>query len=127
MKRYLLCCAVLTALYMVLPSCQKEVLNSEKIKELTIDTTLKAGTDFMLDLSAYGDEGDRADIIDQSAASKFSTLENETDMFTTVYHYKAPANFTGRDSVTIAISQNPAGRAVCSKDSTILYLKFTIQ
>jgi hypothetical protein len=112
---------------MVLPSCQKEIPNSETIKELTIDTTIHAGADFMLNLAPYGDEGDKADIIDQSAQSTISRLENETDMFNTVYHYKPAGKFTGRDSVTISITQNPSGRTLCSKDSTIIYVKFTIQ
>ncbi len=114
-------------LLVMISSCQKEIHQSEKIKEITIDTAITTGTDFYFDMTAYGNEGDIASILEKGNHFSISQLENETDMFTTIYHYAPAAKFIGTDSITLAISQNPIGRAACSKDSTIIYLNITVK
>lgn len=126
MKKFLLGSTLLLALFVMMQSCQKEV-QSETIKEVTIDTTVTAGSDYLLNLAPYGDEGNIATILDKGNNSSVSELENETDMFTTVYHYKTDSKAQGADHVVLSISQNPQGRQVCSKDSTIIYINFTIK
>ncbi len=126
MKKFLLGSTLLLALFMMMQSCQKEI-QSEKIKEITIDTTVTAGSDYLLYLAPYGDEGNIATILDKGNNSSVSELENETDMFTTVYHYKTDPKTQGADQVVLSISQNPQGRQACSKDSTIIYINFTIK
>ncbi len=108
-------------------SCQKEIRQSEKIKEITIDTTITTGTDLYFDMTAYGEEGDMASILEKGNHFSISQLEDETDMFTTIYHYAPAAKYIGTDSITLAISQNPIGRAACSKDSTIIYLNIIVK
>lgn len=127
MKKFLLGTGLLFVLIHLLPSCQKEVAQSEKIKEITVDTTITAGYDYQLDLSDFGEEGDIATILQKGTHFKISEIENESDMFTSVYHYSPSAKFTGTDSVVVSISQNPEGRAVCSKDSTIIYIHLTVK
>ncbi len=127
MKKILLGTALLFVLGQLLPACQKEVKQSEQIKEITIDTTISTTADFRLDLTPYGDEGDIATILNKGTHSAISQLENETDMFTTVYHYSPSAKFSGTDSVVVAISQNPQGRTMVCKDSTIIYINLTIK
>jgi len=125
MKKNLLGSTLLLVLFVMMQSCQKEI-QSEIIKEVTIDTTITAGSDYLLNLAPYGDEGNIATILDKGNNSSVSELENETDMFTTVYHYKADSKIQGADRVVLSISQNPQGRQ-CSKDSTIIYINFTIK
>lgn len=97
-------------------------MQKEIVKEVTIDTALTAGTHYFLQLSSYGDEGDYANIIEKPAYASTSKMENETDMFTSVYHYVAAADAVGKtDHVTISVS-----RTAC-KDSTFIYLNLSIK
>lgn len=128
MKKTLLTISVSLFVLFIMQSCQKEVRESEKIKEITIDTTLSVGTTYLLNLAPYGDENDIANIIEQGTNYSVSQLSNETDMFTTIYQYKPAVKTSGTtDKVVLSISQNPIGRRACSKDSTIIYLNFTIK
>lgn len=127
MKKALLTISLSLFVLLIMQSCQKEVHQSEVIKEITIDTTLAAGSTYQLNLAPYGTEDDIATIIQQGTNYSESELENETDMFTTVYQYKASDKAQGKDKVVLAISANPTGRIATSKDSTIIYLNFTIK
>lgn len=126
MKKILLSTTFLLSLFVTMQSCHKEIVQSEVIKEITIDTAINSGSDYMLNLTPYGDEGNVATILEPGNNFSISTLENETDMFTTVYHYRSAAKFSGTERITLSISQNPAGRQ-CSKDSTIIYLNLTVK
>jgi hypothetical protein len=107
---------------MLLPSCQKEVLQKEVVKEITIDTTISAGASYFLELAPYGDEGDAVHITETPSFASTSAFENETDMFTYVYHYTAAPDAAGKtDHVTIAVS-----RTACA-DSTVIYLNLSIK
>lgn len=123
MKKTVLVAGLFIASTHLLLSCQKEVKDRIMVKEITIDTTIATGSDFLLDLSGYGREGDYATILEQGNNAAVSRLENETDMFTTVYHYKPNTKFSGTDMVTLSIHDNES----CRKDSTTLYLNLTVK
>ena len=128
MKKTLLSITASLLVLFILQSCQKEVQQSEKIKEITIDTTIAAGTTYQLYLAPLGTDDDIANIIQQGSNFSVSALTNETDMFTTVYQYSPASKTSGTtDHVVLSISENPAGKTACSKDSTIIYLNFTIK
>jgi hypothetical protein len=55
-----------------------------------------------------------------------SQIDNESDMFTSVYHYVPSSKNTGTDQVTISINHNPQGKKNCG-DSTLIYINFTIK
>jgi hypothetical protein len=122
MKKIITGVAILLIAFVMLPSCQKEVVQKEVVKEITIDTTISAGANYYLELAPYGDEGDAAHIIETPSFASTSVFENETDMFTYIYHYTAASDAAGRtDHVTIAVS-----RTACA-DSTIIYLNLSIK
>ncbi|MES2005368.1 MAG: hypothetical protein V4450_12690 [Bacteroidota bacterium] len=127
MRKILLGTILLVALFAVLTSCQKEVHQSEKIKEITIDTTISTGTQLYLDMTPYGNDEDVASLLEKGNYFSVSQLEDVTDMFTAIYHYAPAAKFIGTDSITLSVSQNPIGRTACSKDSTIIYLNVTVK
>ena len=128
MKKTLLSITASLLILFIMQSCQKEVHQSEKIKEITIDTTIAAGTTYQLYLAPLGTDDDIANIIQQGSNFSISALTNESDMFTTVYQYSPAAKTSGTtDHVVLSISENPTGRPACSKDSTIIYLNFTIK
>ncbi len=127
MKKILLSTAFLLALFVTMQSCHKEILQKEMVKDITIDTTIKSGSDYLLNLAPYGDEGYVATILDAGNNFSVSRLENETDMFTTVYHYTPAAKFSGIDYVTLSIKPNPADGQGNSKDSTIIYINLTVK
>ena len=127
MKKIILSSFCIFVLFVVMQSCQKEVHQSESIKEITIDTTLASGIDYFLNLAPFGDEDDIATILEKGKIFSVSQLENETDMFTSVYHYSASAKTSGTDRIVLSVSENPGGRNKCSKDSTIIYLNLTIK
>lgn len=128
MKKTLLTISLAMLVLFIMQSCQKEIHQSEKIKEITIDTTIAVGTTYQLYLAPFGTDDDIANIIQQGTNYSMSQLSNETDMFTTIYQYTPSAKTSGTtDHVVLSISENPAGRPACSKDSTIIYLNFTIK
>lgn len=120
MKKLVLGPVFLIALFVMMQSCQKDLPQSEVIKEITIDTAITMGTDFYFDLAPYGDEDKIANILEKGNIFSISRLEEETDMLTAIYHYRS--NTKGSDHVVLSISQNPTGRDMVSKDSTIIYI-----
>ena len=127
MKKIILTSSFLLMLVVAMQSCMKEVQQSEIIKEITIDTTMQMGTDYQLNLAPYGKEDDIATILEKGNNFSISQLENINDMFTSVYHYASALKNSGKDQVVLSISQNPEGRDVSSKDSTIITINFTIK
>ena len=127
MKKRLFFISFCVSLVLILQSCKKEVYQSELIKEITIDTTIMAGTDYHLNLAALGNEEDIATILEKGNYFSISQLENIDEMFTSVYHYISNKNAVGVDHVVLSISQNPEGKNKISKDSTIIYINFSFQ
>lgn len=109
-----------------LSSCHKEVA-TERIKEITIDTTIAAGSSYYLNLAPLGGDDDIATILDKGSMASVSALENVSDIFTPIYHYSSSESAAGADHVVLAISQNPSGRTVVSRDSTIIYINLTLK
>lgn len=126
MKKYLLHFFYAFCLFVLMQSCTKEIHQSENIKEITIDTTLRAGTDFNLSLAPYGDDDNVADIIQQANHYSLSRLEDLSDVFNPVYHYVSDVKSSGPDRVVIAISKNPDCKRA-NKDSTIITINFIIK
>jgi len=127
MKKFILAPALVLAILITMQSCQKDVQqHTEMVKEFTIDTTITADTNYTLNLAKYGDEGDVATIIEPAIHASISQIDNQTDMFTSVYHYTPAPKTTGNDEVTISI-KHYNGNQVCGKDSTIIYINLTIK
>jgi len=123
MKTILRSTTFLIALFILMQSCQKETVHKDYIKDLTIDTTIAAGTHFYLDLTPYGDEGDEATIANPGNYFSVSRLEDVTDMFTYIYHYSPVNNLSDtKDRVTISIK-----RYSSEEDSTVIHINFTIK
>jgi hypothetical protein len=125
MKKAVFGSGILFALLVMMQSCQKDLPQSEMIKEITIDTAITMGTDFYFDLAPYGDEDKIANILEKGNIFSISRLEEETDMLTALYHYRSDTK--GSDHVVLSISQNPTGRTMVSKDSTIIYINVTVK
>jgi hypothetical protein len=122
-KTILLSTLFLLALFVLMQSCQKELVHREFIKELTIDTTITAGTHYYLDLTPYGDEGDMAMVTEPGNYFSVSRLEDVTDMFTYIYHYSPGNNSSDtKDRVTISIK-----RYSPEEDSTVIHINFAIK
>jgi hypothetical protein len=126
MKKYLLYTVSALALLCVLPSCHKESVQSENIQEVSIDTTIAAGSDYYLSLAPLGDDDNIVDIIKQGTKYSTSRIENLTDVFNPIYHYAADTNATGPDQVVLAITKNPTCRDY-NKDSTFVCINFVIR
>ena len=121
MKKSLLAWTLLLLTFGAMESCQKEIVKKEFVKEITIDTAITAGSSYVLELAPYGDEGDVATVTETASFASASFFEQETDMFTSVYHYTAMANAAGKtDHVTLAISRD------CN-DTTFIYLNIDIK
>jgi hypothetical protein len=127
MKKLLLSSACLLFLFVALQSCKKEVAATQLVKEITIDTTINSGGDYYLNLAKYGDEGNVATVVYAGDHFSVSELENQTDMFTTIYHYTSVSKYSGTDQVTLSISSNTPGADGASKDSVLIYLNLTIK
>ncbi len=126
MKKNLLPFFYAICLFALMQSCTKEVHQGENIKEITIDTTIRAGADFNLSLAPYGDDDNIADIIQQAHHYSVSRLEDLSDTFNPIYHYVADVKSSGPDQVVLAISKNP-GCKRSNRDSTIITINFIIK
>lgn len=105
----------------LLASCQKDVHRKQVVKEATVNASVTAGTDYILSLSDYGDEGDVAKITEQPLYAATSKMENETDMFTTVYHYASNPSAAGKtEKITITINHYDG-------DSSMIYLNLALK
>ncbi len=108
-------------------SCQKEVIQSEKIKELTIDTTISYNSTYYLDLSPYCTTSQMVTIIDQAKHFSVSRIDSVEETTSPYYTYATSLKNTGTDKITLAISDLDDGRRILSKDSTIIYINLTIK
>jgi hypothetical protein len=125
MKNILSLAILLLFAFTMMPSCRKDV-QSHCIKEINIDTTLQAGSDYELDLIHYGDDDNIATIIKQASHFSISQLENLSDVFNPIYHYVSEEKATGSDQVVLAISKHP-DVARGNRDSTIITINFTLK
>ena len=108
----------------MMQSCVKEAAKqTEIVKEIVIDTTVTAGSDFVLNLAQYGHENDVATIVEPGKNFTISQLEDVEDVFITNYHYVASQKNSGSDYVTLSIQGNTDG----IKDSVMIYINFTIK
>ena len=122
-------CASLLAIIglFFLTACQKEVIQSEVIKEIVLDTTIEAGSVFQLNLAPVYSSTKTASIIEQATGFKISEIDFAEDQANPVYHYSSNLPSGGTDKVTIAIANLPTNTGTVSKDSTIIYVNFTIK
>ncbi len=126
MQKYLFKPAVFLSLFILLQSCTKESAHNSILKEVTIDATILAGTDYELSLAPFGDDDNIATIIQQARHFSVSQLENLSDVFNPVYYYVPNSKITGMDKVVLAISKNPDCKRF-NRDSTIITINFTIK
>ncbi|MEN9685680.1 MAG: hypothetical protein RLZZ28_1466 [Bacteroidota bacterium] len=128
MKKNLVFICLLLLLGFGFFSCKKELNKSRLTSELFIDTSIVAGSDYYLNLSPMGTEDDMAIILTKGNNTVISELENESDMFTTVYHYQSTLKSAGStDKVVLLITGNPLLNNHCNKDSTFIYLNLTLK
>lgn len=117
----------LFVLLFVAASCRKDISEREMPAEIRIDKTIMAGADLWLPLAPYGDEGELATLLTQGSHFAISQLENESDQFSYLYHYRSTPDYKGEENIMIAISQEPGNRKPCRNDSTFVYLHLTVQ
>lgn len=127
MKKLLLSISFSLFALILMQSCQKETNSLARAKQITIDTTIAAGSDYLLSLAPYGYDDDIATILQQGNNYEESTLEDESDLFTTVYHYTSSDTAKGTNQVIISIKANPLGGQVYSNDSTLVYINLTLK
>jgi hypothetical protein len=126
MKKIFLYIAFTFSILMMMQSCQKDVASSLRAKQVTVDTAIQAGTDFYLNLAQYGYDDDIATIVQQGTKYIVSQIEDNSDLFTSVYHYSTAENVTGTDRIVLSIKESPVGGQTFSKDSTLVYINLTI-
>lgn len=96
-------------------------------QSVTIDTTIAAGSEYVLNLKPYGDADDIAQITKQAINYSTSEIVNSTTGFNPVYHFSASAADSKSDTVeqiVLSITE-PAGHP--HQDSTFVTINFTIQ
>ena len=126
MKKLAITTVMSFLILMLMQSCQKEVATSLRAKQVSVDTTIQAGTDFYLNLAQYGYDDDIATIIQQGTKYTVSQIEDNSDLFTSVYHYSTAENTTGVDRIVLSIKESPVGGQTFSKDSTLVFINLTI-
>ncbi len=127
MKKIIVSTLILFIAIIALPSCRKDVVQSEVIKEIIIDTTIQAGSVFQLNLAPVWDTTKMAAIIEQSSNFTVSQIDNSEGTTAPIYRYSSSLPSGSTDKVTLSISDLNDGKRILSKDSTIIYLNLTIQ
>ena len=84
MKKNVFTLTLSLLMVLMFQSCFKDVLQSEKIKEITIDTTISAGSHYHLNLASFGKDDDVATILEKGNHSAISQLENVDELFTSI-------------------------------------------
>lgn len=117
-----------TLVVVALQSCKKDVVQqTETIKEIIIDTAIQAGSSFQLKLAPVWDSTKMVTIIQQANSFTISQLDSPESNTAPVYTYASSLQSGGTDQVTLAVSDLNDGKRVLSKDSTIIYVNFTIK
>jgi hypothetical protein len=97
-------------------------------KNITLNASVAAGTDYQLNLAPYGDADDVASITIPATNAAVSRIENAPTGFAPVYHFIGDAaKFTATDKVVITVEEGGRGRRCHQSDKTIITINFTIQ
>ena len=114
--------------YMIaMQSCQKEVIQNEIIKELTIDTTISVNSTFNLDLSGVYDPSKVVNIIQQAQHFSISRIDTVEDTNYPYYTYTSSLQSSGSDKIVLSVSNRTDGKTAVRNDSTIIYINLTIR
>ena len=115
------------AITATIQSCDKHI--NRLSKQIIIDTTLAAGTDYVLNLQPYGDQDDAANITKQATSFTTSEIINTSGTFAPVYHYtsSAKSNLTDQTVLSITEGNNGNGNMRRHSDSTTITINFTIK
>jgi hypothetical protein len=116
---------------MILLLAQSCVKPHDKIsKQVSIDTTLSSGTEYLLNLQPYGDADDVAAISKQAVNYAKSEIVNTAGIFAPVYHYQAETKTGLSDQVILTVKEggnrgnNGHGHGC---DSTVITIHFTVK
>ena len=115
------------AIIWLVQSCRKHI--DHLSKQIVIDTTLKAGTQYVLNLQPYGDQDDVANITKQATSFTTSEIVNTAGTFAPVYHYtsSAKANLTDQTILSVTEGNSGSGNMRHHSDSTTITINFTIK
>ena len=127
MKKLIITTLLGAGYMIVMQSCQKEVIQSEIIKELTIDTTISVNSIFNLDLSGVYDPSKVVNIIQQAQHFTVSRIDTVEDTTSPYYTYTSSLQSGGTDKVTLSVSNRADGKSAYRNDSTIIYINLTIK
>lgn len=127
MKKLILTTLLGVGYMVVMQSCQKEVIQSEIIKELTIDTTISVNSTFNLDLSGVYDPSKVVNIIQQAQHFTVSMIDTVEDTNYPYYTYSSSLQRSGTDKVVLSVSNRTDGKTAVRNDSTIIYINLTIK
>lgn len=126
MKKFLYTISYVTII-LVMHSCTKKMDHASK--QITIDTTLASGTEYLLNLKPYGDQDDLANIIKQATSFSKSEIVNTPGTFAPVYHYSSIAKTSLTDQVVLSITEGNHGNVNSRphSDSTTITINFSIK
>jgi hypothetical protein len=104
-------------------SCKKE--HGNETKNVTLNITIPAGTEYKLDLSQYGDADDLARIVTQPANFATSQIDQITmpGVYTFLKNGAPKVGGNGNEVVVLKVYE-PAGRKHC--DETNITINFTV-
>lgn len=123
MKQYLRFPLLIVSLFFVLNSCKKP---GHETQYVTLDETIQAGSNYTLDLSAYGDDDDQPSITKQAA--EFSVSQISTDAITgrNIYTFSASQKNTVKQTVVITLKEQHRRGPDCNRDVAVISINFTI-
>ena len=126
MKKYILFPAALFCSIILFQSCKKD---GHATKYVTLNETVKAGSTYSLDVSAYGDADDIASISTQATHYAMSQIDKDATTDASIYHFSYDTKFQGNETVVITLSEDHNGRfgGRCNRDEAVITINFTVQ
>ena len=123
MKKYILLPAVFLCGIFLFQSCKKD----HGTKYITLNETVKAGSTYSLNVSAYGDADDIASITKQADHFAVSQIDQDAASKNSIYHFSIDTKFQANATVVITLSEDHGGRGHCNHDPAVITINFTAQ
>jgi hypothetical protein len=125
MKKYLLFSLLAIGMIFMVGSCKKHDRDTQYV---TLNETIRSGTTYLLDLSAYGDEDDVPYITTQAKNFDVSQINKDVVTARNIYSFSVTQKTSDKETVVVTLKEQHDGgrRGSCNRDEAVITINFTI-
>jgi uncharacterized protein YgiB involved in biofilm formation len=125
MKKYIPLTLLVIAAFVMLQSCKKP---GHETQYVTLNETIQSGSNYTLNLSAYGDADDEPSITTQAKNFTVSQINKDAVTANNIYNFSLAQKTTDKQTVVISLKepQHHGGRD-CNRDEAVITINFTVE